>query len=1146
MNIKGVGGLIQSLFPTPFILLKLKNISMKKNGYFFSKTAYIFMLSLACCAIQAFAGTIQAQSKVVKGTIIDDTDLPLIGVSVSIKGGTVGTISDLDGNYTITVPDDKTVLQFSIVGYTPQAIAVSNKSVINLVMKEDLQALDEIVVVGYGVQKKSHLTGSVSKLKTDGLEDIPVSNVAQALQGRVSGVQIQNTTSEVGSSPVIRVRGLGSINASSEPLIVVDGFPIVDGLSTLDVNDIESMEILKDAASAAIYGSRGANGVIIVTTKSGDIKKPKYSFKASTGIKNAYSTHPIMSSSEYVDMMMSQASIIQKKLDDAEMAFISINNNTNWQDEALRTAHITNAQFSVSGGKKELKYYISGSFLDDEGIMLQNEYQKMNFRAKIDAQLTKKVTLGVNLAPTYQKKQKPAPNYINFYRYPSWMPVRHDANTIGIVNPTGSPLGPQIGDYAKVSDFNSKQYSYTFPNRTYLDANDNPIEYPGYTWIDSSGRVCYPDGVIVSPGKVTYPTSNNVGDLIFNPDGTVTRNYVATPWTSADNSPMQWINNEFKNQYDYRLQASAYLNIDFTNELSFKTSNSAYTAFSETHAYRNYEAQRPNETSRGTYSNKLRLDLLSENTLNYAKIFNKRHNVAALLGFTAQKTTNKYAQIEGTDFPTDKIHTINAAGKITAPFIDGNLNQAGTYTLMDEETLLSFLGRVNYSFDDKYLASVAFRSDGSSKFGPEDKWGVFPSVSAGWRLSEEAFMKKYDWLNQLKLRGSWGVTGNKEIANYVYTSKFESVKYSFGSGSGNLTSGVGNLEKYIPNKKISWEQTSEWNFGLDLSLFDSRVNLTIDHYNAESIKLLLEQPVMYITGYSNLFNNVGKVQNKGYEFELSLYPIKTKDFVWNLVGNLSANKNKLVELSSGDSEIISSGERQILWIAKVGQPAIQYYGWKSIGVWDTIEEINENPHRASGDVPGGLRLYDAVDNGDNKIDESDYVALGTPFPDFTWGITNNIKYLNFDFTFLIQGSQGGQICNGDSYYNEVRRYDKNYVTNRWLSPEHRGDGMTPYYQKGVNVWLTDFVLEDASYAVLRNMSLGYTFNQKLCNKMGLGSLRVYLAGENLYWWMSDGYKGINPEARYTNSDWASPFIDGYQRGGFPSQRTFSLGLDLVF
>lgn len=1109
----------------------------------------LFAFILSGQSLYANPGSVQ-QQKIVTGTVVDADQFPLIGVSVSIKGTTIGTITDIDGNYSINVPNAQSTIQFTFVGYISKSMVVGQQAVIDVVLQEDVQNLDEVVVVGYGVQRKSHLTGSISKLRTDGLEDIPVSNVAQALQGRVSGVQIQNTTSEVGSSPVIRVRGLGSLGADSSPLIVVDGFPIADGLSALDMNDIESIEVLKDAASAAIYGSRGANGVIIVTTKSGDIKKPKFSIKASYGFKDAYKLHPIMSSSEYVDMMMQQAPIVKNRVSDAEMSFISINNNTDWQKEALRTGHIYNAQFSVSGGTKEVKYYVSGSYMKDEGIMLQNEYEKINFRAKMDARLSKKVTLGVNLAPTYQKKQKPGPNFINFYRYPSWMPVRHNENTIGIVNPDGSPLGPQIGDYAKVSDFNSKQYSYTYPNRVYVDDNNTPLEYPGLTWVDSSGRVCYPDGVTVSTnGKVNYPTTNNVGELITNPDGTVTRNYVATPWTSADNSPREWMDNETRYQHDYKLQASTYLNFEINKYLTFRTANSVYLAYTDNDWYKDREAQKPNETNVGTYFNKLYSDLLTENTLTYTRTFGK-HGLDGVLGFTAQKSNNKLAQLIGTDFPTDKIWTINAAGKITAPYVDANGNYQGSYTLLNEETMASFLGRVNYSYEDKYLASVVMRADGSSNFGPDDRWGYFPSVSLGWRASEEAFLKKYEWMNQLKLRGSWGVTGNKEIPGYVYTSKYESVQYPFGTGSGSLSSGVGNTESYIANKSISWEQTNEYNLGVDMSFLNSRINFTVDFYNAESKKLLLERPVMNITGYKNMYDNVGKVRNRGFEFELSLYPLKTKDFQWNFVGNLATNKNKLLDLG-GDSELISSGERQILWIAKVGEPSIQYYGWKTIGVWDTVEEINANPHRV-GDVPGGLRLYNAdgdakVDaNGVPLIDESDYVALGSPFPDFTWGITNSFKYRDFDFSFLIQGSQGGKICNGDSYYNEVRRYDRNYVSDRWLSPEHRGDGMTPYYQKGVNVWLTDYVLEDASYAVLRNMTLGYTFNKKICKVLGISSLRAYASGENLLWIMADGYRGINPEARYTSSDWASPFIDGYQRGGFPSQRTFSFGLDLVF
>ena len=1120
---------------------------MKKTWNLFSKTMRVSGLSVLFCILQASTLFGQAQ-KTVSGTITDDTDTPLIGVSIIVKGSGTGTISDIDGRYSVNVSGNNAIIQYSFVGYISQTVTVGNQSLINIVMKEDLQNLEEVVVIGYGVQKKSHLTGAVTKLRTDGLEDIPVSNVIQALQGRVSGVQVQNTTSEVGSTPQIRVRGLGSIGANSSPLIVVDGFPVADGLDALDINDIESLEVLKDAASAAIYGSRGANGVILVSTKNGDFKKPKYTAKASYGVKDAYKLHPVMSFPEYFDMVFEQAPIMGAKVTDNEMAMYSIGGDTDWQKAALRTANIFNAQLSISGGAKEVKYYISGSFTADEGIMRQNEYEKMNFRAKIEAKLSKKATFGVNISPTYQKKQKPAPNFINFYRYQTWMPVFHNAHTIGIVNPTGLPTGPQIGDYANPTDFYSKEYSYTYPARTYLDTNNVPIQVPGLTWVSANGNINYPDGVYVTPsGRVVYPS----GTLTENPDGSVTRKYTTTPWSSTDNSPRQWMDNETRFQYDYRLQTSTFLNIEFSPAWTFRTSNSFYAAYSQSEWYKNREAQKANETNVSTYSNKLLVDLLSENTLNFTKLIDRKHDIDALIGFTAQKTTPKTAQIVGTDFPTDYIHTINAAGNIMAPYIDDRARQMGTYTYITEETLLSVLGRVNYGYADKYLASLTFRADASSKFGPDDKWGYFPSVSAGWRASEENFLKKYDWLSQLKLRGSWGLTGNKSIPDYVYVSKYESVKYPFGAGTGTVVSGIGNTEKYIPNRKISWEQTGEFDFGIDVSVLNSRVNFTADYYNSESIKLLLEEPSMTITGYSYKYSNIGKVRNTGYEFELSVYPVKTKTFEWNLIGNLSFNKNKLIALNSGDKEIISNGERDILWIARVGEPAIQYYGWKRIGVWDTVEEISENPHR-TGDVPGGLRLLNTNPNprldaaGVAIIDEYDYIPLGSPFPDFIWSVTNNFRYKDFDLSFLIQGSQGGLICNGDAYYQEIRKYDKNYVKDRWLSPEHRGDGMTPYFNRGVNVWTTDYILEDASYAVLRNLTLGYTFNPKLCRSLGIASLRVFGAGENLLWWMPAGYRGVNPEARYTSSDWASPLIEGYQRGGFPSQRTISFGINLIF
>ena len=393
-----------------------------------------------------------AQDLVVTGKVTDQNNESLIGAAITIKGTSTGTITDFDGNYSLKVSSSDDVLIFSYIGFTPQEVQVKGRQVINVTLGEDVTALDEVVVVGYGVQKKSHLTGSVTKVETDGLVDIPSPRIDQVLQGKIAGVQITNTTSEAGVAPQIRVRGMGSISASSDPLVVVDGFPIADGLAFVDMNDVESIEVLKDAASSAIYGSRGANGVILITTKKGDSAKPKYSFKSSWGFKDAYKLHPIMTADEYINIRESDLALNGKQLSANEEAWRYIDNNTDWQQEGLQSAFMQNYQLSVSGGNSKVKYYVSANYSDTDGIMKNSTYQKMGVRSNIDAELNNRVTVGININPSYSKRERPSVNYIDFLRSPSWLPFRHTEVTSAIT-------GKEVGSYAHASDFNNATFT---------------------------------------------------------------------------------------------------------------------------------------------------------------------------------------------------------------------------------------------------------------------------------------------------------------------------------------------------------------------------------------------------------------------------------------------------------------------------------------------------------------------------------------------------------------------------------------------------------------------------------------------------------------------------------------------------------------
>lgn len=1034
---------------------------MKTQFFRRSITLTLALLLIGCCAVNLYA-----QSIIVTGTVKDSQgEMP--GVNIQVKGTDIGTITNIEGFFSINVPSPQSVLVVTYIGYAPQEITVGNQTNLNITIAEDTELLDEVVVIGYGVQKKSHLTGSVSKLNKDNLTDIPVTRVDQVLQGKIAGVSIQNTTSEAGAAPQIRVRGMGSISADSAPLVVIDGYPVPDGLSTIDMADVESIEVLKDAASAAIYGSRAANGVILVTTKQGDFNKPRYKVKASTGIKWAYKLNPIMGVSEYLDLIRYESPLRGVSVPLNEEAYGYINNDTNWQKEAMADSPmIHQVQLSVSGGKKEVTYYLSGNYSQEDGIMIDSKYNRFNFRSRINAKLSERVDISLNIAPSYSKRQTPATGFIDFYRTPSFLPVRHTETTAAL---TGKP----VGSYAHGRDFNS----LTFTRE----------------------------------------------------DGTT---FTASPFQSQNNNPRSLMDNENRYAEDYNIQANSSVNIKLMKGLTFTTSNGLFVKYRQNNEYRNYEAKKDGESAQATYKNRLYIDMLSENTLNYiGKTGN--HNYSVLAGYTAQTTKESTAGIIGLGFPTDYIHTLNGATVI-------DLEGTNTYTF--KTAMISFLGRINYDYADKYMISASIRTDGSSLFYDGNQWGWFPSASIGWRASEEKFLKSVDWLSLLKLRASIGVTGNNNIPANSYYDLLYPQNYALGTGNGSLVSGLAKSSTTKGNRNITWEQTYEYNAGVDLGLLDNRISVTLEGYYSITKQLLFKQPVLSFIGHSDYWNNIGRIRNKGFEVEITSNNIRNKTFEWVTSFNLATNSNKLLELS-GEERLISYGERTESYLAQVGGPSIAFFGYKTDGVWLNQEQIDNNPHLA-GDVPGGLRVVDI--NGDKVINDKDRTVIGDPFPDFTWGLTNTFKWKGFDLYVMIQGVQGVDVFNGDGYYNESKRFNRNYVKDRWISPEFVGDGKTPYYNNGVSWQLTDHMIEDGSYVALRDVVLGYTFNKKKLKKIGISSLRLYASGQNLLHFSSKDYRGINPEARMTSGSYSSPLVGGYQRGGFPLQSTVTAGFEINF
>ncbi len=1066
----------------------------------FVSTLYVCVFICVCFSLSKAVA--QTKTKI-QGVVKSTKGESLPGVSVTVKDTNTGVVTNVNGEYTISVEKGK-ILLFNYLGFKTYAVGVGDNKTINVTMTEEVSKLDEIVVVGYGTQKKSTLSSAVSKLENKNLDEIATPRLDNALIGKIAGLSVQISSSEAGSEPTLRIRGASSINASADPLVVVDGHPIADGLSFINPYDVESIEVLKDASSSAIYGSRGANGVILVTTKKGIVDKPKFTVKTYYGIKEAYSVHPIMSTGEYTELLYAEAELRANDPTVPEASRNLISNNeraayiienqisgggVDWQDEALRSAGIYNIQMSASGGKKDMRYYISGNMQQDQGVMKFSESNKGNFKVKFDANLTPKITLNVNMNPTFTKVTKPAANFTDYYRFPSFMPARHTDFTASFVNQNSQWASLNPGDWAQPRHFTNLNYYGNMPDGTFWNSN-----------------------------------------------GTV------APFSSQNNTPLSIADRENRFSETYRFQAGTDLTYKYSKNLNFKTSVGAYYSTKEDKTLTESNARKDGDVNAGIIATGRTLDLLWENTMNYNKAIGK-HNFTGLLGFTAQNTSIDASNMVGYNSPSDDFTTLNQA-----TYFDQSL----AYTSRLQVGLVSYLGRITYDYDGKYLFSSSLRTDRSSKFNTNKQVGWFPSVSAGWNVTNESFMEgAKSWLENLKIRASYGETGNNRIPDFSYLDLLYKSNYSFGEGTGQVNAGQSpnNPITYGPN--ITWETTKSTNIGLDMGFLKNKFQLTVDVYRSITNDLLLQQATQAVSGSDSYWNNNGTIRNHGIEFEFSSININNKKFSWTSSFNISANRNKLLKLG-GEPYQYNYGERNEIYAAIVGQPFVQFYGYKSDGVWLSQADVDQaiaggqTSTLPSYFAAGGLKLQDL--NEDNKIDVQDRTIIGSPFPDFIYGLTNTFKYKNFDLNILIQGSQGGDLINGDLYYNESKKWNRNFTDNRWVSAANPGDGKTPYFTNGIaaDLLLTDYAVEDASYAYLRNVILGYTFQKNVLKKLKVNNVRLYATADNVFFITGKTYRGINPEARLTSSSYSSPVIAGYQRGGFPVNRTFTFGLDVNF
>jgi len=1023
-----------------------------------TKLILVFMFF---CGISIYA----QESYLLKGTVVSAVEnAPLPGVNVIISNTSSGVSTDFDGNYQIQVKSGD-VLLFSYIGFVSQSVIIDNQQSLNISLSEDKSQLDEIVVIGYGTQKKSHLTGSISKVVNDDLDQIAVSRVDDALVGQVSGVNIQATEGEAGSAPTIRIRGTGSVSSSSSPLIVVDGLVVdEDFLGSLDMNNVESFEVLKDAASSAIFGSRGANGVIQITTKSGKSGKTKFTYNTYTGFKEARQSEAYyFTVAETAAAELAATGAISDRT--AYKQLIGVDNN--WQNIIFDGGVITSHAFSARGGNDKTRFSTSLGYLHDEGVLLTDDYKKYNLKLKLDHKFNDKFKAGVSVTPSLTDRRRFDGSVHDILRQPSWLPLYLDENTIQFVNrlrDNGKYANAQIGDYAIQRMFDDYDLSTGMP--------------------------------IESGGTDISNTSNT--------------------------NPAAKVLERNRNEYKLKIYASAFLNYQFNDQLSFRTSlsgdyqNTKRERFQGALGHRNGVSNAQSDIDRLNRSH-----LVTDNVLSYNNIFNNKHEVNAILGVSSELEKGDYTatRLTGYDAYNHDFATTAAVG-------------AGNSTDY-KKSLFSYFMRVNYAYDDKYLASVSIRRDGSSVFGKNNKYGSFPAISLGWNVHNEDFLSQSEVINKLKVRASLGVTGTNDLRLASFNVLNDDVLVNYYPSTPLLSDNTydSNASIYalnIANPDLKWERSIEINPGIDFGLFNNIISGSFDYYKRTSDQLLLNNPVSTTTGFGNALVNIGEVENSGIEIELRSRNLSKEKFKWSTTLLASRNKNELVDFADSNGQIQSvDSKRAAEWINQVGQPISSFYGWV-VDKQIPLEYIS-NPYHPIGASAQDVYVKDL--NGDGLIDDEDKTILGSPYPDLVWSFTNDFVIDNVDFSFLFQGSHGA----------EVRNIADQYIFNQFNSAQDFISS-TPDQEFIKQKIFTNEQIYDASYVALRTISLGYSLPSRLVEKLHFSKLRVYVTGQNLLYLTADGYTGWNPES--INNTTATTY--GYQRGGSPIQQTFSIGLNVEF
>lgn len=1006
----------------------------------------IMLLMFLMVATTAMAQT----STSVKGVVVDKEKFPIIGASVLQKGTTNGIATDVDGNFALRLqPDAPQVIIVSYLGMITQELSITKSDMGQIVLQEDSEVLDEVVVVSYGKQSKRLITGAVQSVKAEDLADMPVAQLSQKLQGQFAGVQINQVTGIPGQGMEIRVRGQASISAGSDPLIVMDGFPISTNLANINPDEIETITILKDASASSLYGSRAANGVVLITTKRAKAGSSSLSVSAYMGVQQIpnYLKPDMMNASEFAQFKKEIHEENGWAVPEMFQNPSQYGKGTDWLDVITRSALMQNYSVNYTTSTDKFSTAAMAGYMKQEGILLNSDYDRIALRLNSDYRPSDKVRLGFNLSGTFTTNNTP--------------------NSDG-------------------------------------------------TWYDSPSVI--QSALLTSP---LAPWKNEDGTIPINADDWAGHSYGGSAGPNWYNQ-VQEVKNTGKS---VNAIANAFLEYEPIRGLVLKTSlngelnNSVHDAFTPSTAGSIFNPGSETDASRinASHSNNHTYSWLWENTANYAFNLFDDHNIDALAGLTAQKAHTETGVMYGKDFPDNNIQTLNAAKTITGS------------TDIQSWTLLSFVSRINYNYKYKYLLSLAYRRDGSSKFGVDNRWGGFPSASVGWIISEESFMKPVKAISYMKLRASYGVVGNNNVGNYtqyasmVNTNAAINNQYLSGKGLGGFN-----------NAMLGWENTKQWDVGVDISLFNNRVNLGYDYYHKTTEDLLYNVELPISSGFTNFNTNIGELEFWGHEITLNTQNL-VGEFKWNTNFNIAFNDNKIVALGTSNATLYGDNT-----INKVGERIGELYGLVWDGVYWDQADFDNSPKYIGAQV-GTIKFRDMDDSGDITNDERDKTSIGRTIPVATLGMTNTFNYKNIDLTIVMSGAFGHKMYNNmerfvtnlDGAFNVLREVD-----DRWRSESSPGSGKHGKVISGTTDkerdWFSSNFVYDADYLTIKNITLGYTMPLK---NAPIRSLRVYGSIQQAL--VLTNYPGNNPEA--SASGGVSAGID-YTR--YPVPRTFTLGVNL--